>query len=197
MNQLLLNGNSIQFPLDQQCQFSEMIRYLRGQIDPSSALISSVRIDGNEVPNTEDSALGSTPISHFERIEIFTSHPKQVVQDTLQDLIEFSQVLEGMAAQAAGRTSDVDFPVYFNRLLDGIGTFTEAVSSVKGVLKLGLFNSIQVLESQLLNILQNILIAHQQANSNELARLLSEELPANLKTWRETGLPSLIRSRDS
>ncbi len=197
MNQLLLNGNPINFPLSPESQFHEMLTYLKRQIDPNSALISSIRIDGNEIPNTEDQALGTTPVSHFELIEIFTTHPKEVADETLYDLIEFSKALENLATTAAQNVSKTDFMVHFNRLLEGITTFTEAVSGVKRVLKLGLFNSIQLLESNLLSILREVLQAHEQRNTIALAQLISEDLQENLRNWRNTGLPSLIRSRDS
>ncbi len=197
MNSIFLNGIQIHVPLSPDSHFHEIMSYLKGQIDPASALISCVRIDGNDVPNTDDSGLTSTPVSHLGSIEVFTSHPKEVADETLYDLVEFSKVLESFALSSAEQVSESDFPIHFNRLIEGISTFTEAISGVKRILRLGLFNSIQVLEADLFSILRDILKSQEAGQTKNLAQLLKEELPKNLKNWRERGLPSLIRSRDS
>lgn len=197
MNTILVNGNPIQIPFKTTVTFDEVMSYIKGQIDPNSALIASIRLDGTDVIDPEDQALAATPSSHFNQIEIFTLHPKDVAQETLSDLIEFSKILENLSIKAATRHQEQDFPVYFSQLIDGLNTFTEAVSGVKRILKLGLFNSIQSLESSLLVTLKKILATQEGAIDENLDQLLTEELPKNLKEWRETGLPSLIRSRDS
>ena len=197
MNPVLLNGIKIPVPFSGENQFHEVINYLKGQIDPGSALITSVKIDGSEIPNTEDHALGITPLSHFGLIEVFTSHPKEVADDTLQDLIEFSKILEDLSRDSAEHMNETEFPIYFDRLMDGIGTFTDAISGVKRILKLGLFNSIQALETELLASLREILKAKEKGEKELLSQLLNENLPRNFKNWRESGLPSLVRSRDS
>ena len=197
MNSVFLNGNPVQVPLIPESSFCEVLSFLNQQIDPQVALISTVRIDGIEVPNTEDRDLAATPVSHFGKIEIFTSHPKEIADETLHDLIEFSKFLQSFSQSSAEQIHETDFFVQFDRLIDGISTFTEAISSVKRILKLGLFNSIQNLEIELLAILTEI-STHREANNREaLYSLLNEQLPSHLQKWREQGLPSLIRSRDS
>jgi hypothetical protein len=197
MNQILLNGNKVKTPTSGNTPFSELMRFLKSQIDSNLALITRVKIDGNDIPNTEDEALASTPLGHFEHIEIFTSHPKEVADETLHDLMTFAQVLEDLCQHCAAQTEEAPFAHQFGRLIDGITTFTDAVSGVKQILKLGLFNSIQMLETELLTILREILQAKEKKDMPTLSNLLAEKLPLNLRKWRETGLPSLIRSRDS
>ena len=197
MNPIYLNGIQVTVTIAPDCCFHELLNYLKGQIDPGSALITSVRINGNEVPNTEEQSIASTPVAHLDLIEVFTSHPKEVADETLYDLVEFSKILENLSITSATQISQVEFQTQFNRLIDGIGTFTEAVSGVKRILKLGLFNSIQALEVNLLNTLRDILKAKEHRQTEYLTQLLSVDLPENLRNWRESGLPSLIRSRDS
>jgi hypothetical protein len=197
MNPILLNGQPVMIPTEQSERFRDVFTYLKNNMDSNTALISAVKIDGVEVPNTEDEILAQTPLSHFKRIEFFTSHPKEVADETLQDLLAFSSSLEDQATFAAEQIADRDFPHHFNRLIDGVTTFTEAVSGVKRILKLGLFNSIQALEAELLRVLRDILAAHENRQMDTISQLLKADLPENLKKWRENGLPDLIRSRDS
>jgi hypothetical protein len=197
MNPIYLNGIKVPITLPNDCQFHEVMKYLSEKIDPQTALITSVKINGNEVSNTEDGAVASTPWVHLDLVEVFTSHPKELANETLYNLVEFSKFLETQATTTADCVAGEEFQINFNRLIDGISTFTEAISEVKRVLKLGLFNSIQNLESELLEILKTILKNKELDQTEPLIQLLREDLVKNIIQWREAGLPSLIRSRDS
>ena len=68
MNPIYLNGIKVPITLPNDCQFHEVMKYLSEKIDPQTALITSVKINGNEVSNTEDGAVASTPWVHLDLV---------------------------------------------------------------------------------------------------------------------------------
>ncbi len=123
-------------------------------------------------------------------------NPRELADDTLQSLLQFSETLEELSILCSNCVGQPDFYRHFTRLIEGIGTFTDGIVGVKRILNLGLFNGIQLLEMNLLTILKDILTAQEESQLDHMTQLLREPLSNNLREWRENGLPALIRSRD-
>ncbi len=133
----------------------------------------------------------------FKEPEVTTQHPREMAHETLQDLIEFSIVLEKLSRNTAQRANEPDFLENLIHLIDEISTFTEAIIHARITLKMGLIRSVSLLEADLLSILKDLL--HGQATGQKvyIISLLNEYLPTNFEQWRTQGIPELIRSRDS
>jgi len=124
-------------------------------------------------------------------------HPKDIAEETLRSLIEFSHLLENLCQTSAAALPGPDFPAAFTRLVDGLTTFAEGITDIKRALKIGLLQPVNILEADLVSILQDICISQEKGQEDYMVELLEKHLPLNLKQWRETGIPSLIRARDS
>jgi hypothetical protein len=197
MNYLSVDGVELIVPMEPETTFQTLIQYLRESLITERALISSVKVDGIEVTGQYEQQIGTTPISALKSIEISTSHPRELADDTLQHLMEYSLILENLSRSSSELIQDIRFHSSFARLLEGISTFTEAVSHVKVLMKIGLLQPIDLLEADLLSILKDLLNGQQQGQTEYVVSLLKEHLPTNLKQWRESGIPILIRARDS
>jgi hypothetical protein len=196
MNYLSIDGVELALELSQETSLNETIRYLKESLVSERALISLIRINGNDVIDPATSEIGSSPISQLNSIEIFTSHPRELADETLQHLAEYSHILENLSRTCGELAEDPSFHGSFVRLIEGITTFTEAIAEVKKILKASLLQSVNVLEADLLSILKDILMSQQQKQTQYMTDLLKLHLPENLKQWRETGIPDLIHLQD-
>lgn len=196
MSHLSVNGIELRLPLSPDASFQELINYLRRSLVTERTLISSVKVNGAEIAGIDDSQWANTPISQISSVEILTSHPKEIADDTLQNLSEFSLFLENLSRRTAEASLQPEFLKDFAKLVDGIGTFTEAVTEVKRILKLGALPSVAVVEADLLSILKDLLASQQKQEYTYMAELLENHLPPNLQQWRESALPAIARSRD-
>lgn len=196
MNYLAIDGVELTLELSQETSLNETIRYLKESLVSERSLISLIRINGSDVVDPSVPEIGKTPISQLRSIEIFTSHPKELADETLQHISEYSIILENLSRSCGELTQDPNFHGNFIRLIEGITTFTEAISEVKKILKAVSLQSVNVLEADLLSILKDVLMSQQQNQIQYLTDLLKLHLPENLKQWRESGIPDLIHLQD-
>ncbi len=178
--------------------FGELLHAVREQFDSRESCISSIRVDGRELTENEEMAFALLPLSEVRSLEIATAHPREIAEETLQNLLVFTDHLTrlsrdcGQAFLAQGHPSRE-----LAKLMDGIEMFLEALNNVRQILRVGMANSIDLLEADLTSIMKDMLDTYQQGQIGYVAELLCQHLPANLEDWKNDGLPSLIRSRDS
>lgn len=197
MNLLSVNGIQTPLPVAPESPFQELIHYLRNNLTTESALITSVRVNGTELNDLEEEKLAAVPISSLESIEIFTLHPREIAQETLTDLLTFTNALETLSQDTSKLcNSKVEFIQSLTQLLDGISAFTEGLTHSKRVLKLQASQNFRIAEADLLSILKDLLAYHEKGQVDYMAELLDRHLPENFREWRTQILPELIRSRD-
>lgn len=199
MNQVIVNGVTKDMPLNSSWMVMEALDFIKRKITSESVLISSIKLDGREL--LVDENLSASPLSAVGKIEIETSHPREVVDDTIQYLIVFAgqvSMLSRDVAECVRTNAPVErVEPIFVKLVDGIRTFVEAVAAIKKVLKLGNHQHLGVLEADLASILSDLLEAR-RANDNEYAyALMHKYLPENFEQWISSGLNGLMRVRDS
>ena len=137
--------------------------------------------------------------SEIESIDL-VNDPKSIAIETLCTLQLFLDNLIGLCARImeekrAGETSKLE--ASYERLLEGISTVMESILTARGVLRIGLHATVNLVEAELLSILKDLLEASEQGNIEYRDELISTHLPQNLKEWREEGIPEMIRCRDS
>lgn len=196
MNYISLDGIEMNVPMSQESSFQELIQFFKETLVAEKSLISRIKVNGTEVSDPYREEIAQTPISTLQTIEIYTSHPKELADETLQHLLEYTHVLESLCQSSAENVNVPEFHNYFLRLVEGISTFTEAVTEVKKLLRVTTLQSINVLEMDLLSILRDVLESREKNETIYLQELLSQHLCKNLKDWREQGIPDLIRLRD-
>lgn len=197
MNQILVNGIEMEIPVQESAQFQELIAYLRSNLNTETQLISSVHVNGSELTEPAEEQLASVPLTDIRSVEIFTTQPKELADQTLRDLLPFTVALERLSI-ATSQVGEVhEFYIQFTQLIEGIGTFTEAILNARRILRVGIMPSVNLLEADLLSILKDLLQYQEKGETQYMAELLGQHLPLNLQQWREQGIPDLMRSRDS
>ena len=156
-----------------------------------------IRINGLEISSGDEIALGAVPVSSLETVEVSTSSPREFAEETLQNLLQFSSHIEALSVKTAELAWDPSYHESLKTLIENVQTFTEAVTQVKQILRVGILQSVNILEADLLSIFRDILHYQHAGNTQYVADLLRFHLPANIAQWRTEGLPDLIRSRDS
>lgn len=169
----------------------DLIDQIRRTYTTENSLISAILINGVELNEKDEQLIGDVPLSALRTVEVFTAHPKEIAEETLQSLVEFTKHLEDLCARV-GTSPDI-----LPRVADGITTFIDALDNVKQILRIGILPSVQVLEADLASILKDILEFQQRKEMGSVAAIVKDALVGNLALWRTEGLPNLIRSRDS
>src|SRR5437868_2572261 len=113
MNHYLVNG--IEKDLAETVQnLSELIHQIRKAHTTETTLISSILVNGIEINEQEEHLIGNVPVSSLRSLEIFTAHPKEIAEETLQSLVEFTKHLEEMCERVG------EFPNKLPALADGV-----------------------------------------------------------------------------
>jgi len=198
MNHLLVNGKPIDYAASQDTPIQELMERIRHDFNSDASVISSIRIDGNEVDEEREEAISTLKVADIDSIEILTAHPRELAEETLQSLMEFTSHLELLSKNAGAKLVAGHAPRHeFLRLLDGVQTFTEALLQAKQILHVGLLEPVNLLEADLTSILKDLIQFTESGQKEYVIDLLQTHLPLNLEDWRREGIPTLIRSRDS
>ena len=198
MSLFLVNGVQLNVPLAPETPFQDLLSYLKKSFAPENVLISSLKVNGAEITEPEEKALADIPFSQLKSIEVFTAHPREIADETLQGLLKFSDVLQKLCVRTGQNPSDPRFYNDFSKLLDGITTLTEGITCVKNIMKLeeGSVPALDALEDDLLAILKDLMKHQEQRKADQISVVLRERLSENLVNWKEVAIPALIRSRD-
>ncbi len=193
-----VNGIQKDTPLNADRSLGDMLSLLRQRYNSDTSCISSIRIDDQEISEREEAAYSLLPLGDLQKIEITTVHPRELAEETLQSLITFTDHLARLSIEAGERFKKGEHPSFeLAKLFDGMQTFSDAFENSKQVIKPGHIESVHVLEVDLLSLMQDTIDAYHENNHAYLAELLEKHLPENLARWRDNGIPSIIRSRDS
>jgi hypothetical protein len=197
MNSFSVNGVSREAPIGDENSFKDLFDYLQSRLNSENEIISSIKVDGIELDEEYRSVLSNIPLSRLDTVEVTVVHPRELAEDTLQTLFPFLSGLSGLSGHVATlEISTPEFKVQFEKLLDGIDTFAQALASVRYALRITSLQSMSVLEADLAFILQHVYEAKQAGNADEIQNLLAKQLPAHLDEWLRVGLPDLVRCRD-
>jgi hypothetical protein len=190
VNLFSINGTRVQAPMGLETRFEDLMTYLHKTLVSDTSLITSIRVNGTEIGPTEEADLAGKPLSALESIEVVCVHPREIAEETLQTLRLLLPTLAQMSRKAS---SDADV----RKLVDGLETLADAVSSTRAILRIGKLDRVDALEMDLLSILKDLLEAQKQGDGAYRAELLLHHLPSNLEAWAASGIPDMIRARDS
>jgi hypothetical protein len=197
MKHILINGVEVDVPIENS-NLHELIQKIRNDFSNESSLISSIRINGIEIDAQDETVIGRVPVTELKSIEVFTAHPREIAEETLQSLIEFASHLEALCKSAASLLLQTPPKTdQLPKLADGITTFIDALANVKTILHVGAMNKVQVLEADLLSILKDMLDFQRKSEFHFVGSVVKDALVPNLEQWRTDGIPALIRLRDS
>jgi hypothetical protein len=198
MIHFLINGVEVAIPDTTSGSVREVIQTIRTNYSTDTALISSIRINGVEIDAQDESLIGTIPVTELKSLEVFTAHPREIAEETLQSLVEFSTHLEQLCAETSKQLlASPPNTAMLPRVADGITTFIDALANVKTILHVGAMPKVQILEADLLSILKDMFEYQRQSEFHFVGQVLQDALITNLIQWRTDGIPTLIRLRDS
>lgn len=223
MKSLSINGVVKSSSLNENNSLHHLLDDLRQTYVSESNVITMIRIDGKDLDESGEKEFSEVPLSAFDAIEVFTMHPREIAEQTLQHLLEFTYHLERYCQNAAeavthyhlNNKDDKKTKTFseITALVDGVSTFIDSLFYVKRILRIGLnehdiarFNAsptqsimglLALLETDLLEILKETLEFLQKDELLNVAEMLQGHLSSNIIEWREKGIPAIIRSRDT
>ncbi len=197
MTDFKINGMEREAPVALDENFEVLIQFVHENLVSETSLISSVKVNGVEISDSDEKALSSVPLSEIDSVEIDFAHPREVAEETLQTLKLFTDQLISLSQRIAGDLGSKQADQEFQNLIDGIQTFSDTIVHVRRILRIGLLGTVNVLEADLVSILKDLLQTHHSKDLTYRTALLHEHLPTNLTQWRDEGIPAMIRSRDS
>ena len=195
MNHFVINGIEKPAPISPDSKFQDLVKYINQKMVNDRNLVSSLKVNGVEVTETDENALGGVRISDIESVEVNFTSPRELAEETLQILVAFTYRLSELSAEVA--VAGTPDEKQFQKLINGLQTLIEVISTVKQVLRVGLLQPVNLLQADLLSIVKDMVDARESKDGLYLRDLLTIHLPENLKNWQETGVPALIRARDS
>ncbi|MBL7715657.1 MAG: hypothetical protein JNL01_09335 [Bdellovibrionales bacterium] len=204
MNHFSVNGNEVTLPesSDQsQMVFEQLMNRIQKEFVNDLSLISSISVDGKQISIDEETAMAKRPLSEIERVEVLTAHPRELAQETLQTLIPYVSQLKQLSEAIGERLwSGEDIQSEFKSLIEGLEVVADSIASAKHILRIGQNPTTEILEKDLASLLKDLFETMQTSGEETLAfkvEILRRHLPMNLEDWAASGIPALIRSRDS
>jgi hypothetical protein len=226
MSQFTVNGKEVALNIPPQTPLKEVIDHLLKKMTNDQTAISSIRVNGmelgTELTPIQERDYGSIPIADLETIDVVTTFSRELIDDTLHHLLQYSTFLANLSTSAsslvgpASLAQQKEFHLSFRELVDGVTTFSDGISSIRQMLqisdqsKAGL--RISELELELLNLLRGLFSAYRMsaeekatqphsaggvenelsASCETICQILKERLPTHLTAWRNEGIPAMI-----
>ena len=197
MTNFRINGVERNAPVGSDQNFDALIGFVHTNMVNDTSLIASVRVNGVEISENEEKALATIPLAELESVEINFIHPRELAEETLQTLRTYTDSLADLSKRIAREYGSAEANQDYTRLIEGIQTMADTVIHVRKVLRIGILPIVNVLEVDLLSILKDLVETHGAKDPTYRIQLLEDHLPTNLTQWRDTGIPEMIRCRDS
>lgn len=195
ISQIKVNGSQITLPEIEDLSFSDVIQYVEKTLLSDQSMIASIKIDGIELTDEERTEIAEVPITSLGELEVFTAHPREIADETLQSLIPFTEGLAELAKKLGG--DPVLNETEFRRFLDGIELMTEAVSTVKRAMHVEALTELTALEDDLAANLAKLFEARTSKNVIATAEILRGALADTVAQWAAIGIPALMTCRDN
>ncbi len=198
MKTILINGTQTSIETSQ-VPLEVVLQEINKSGAPNMVAVSNVKIDGKDI-DEDQQAIFQTNIDSLDEIEIFTSNPADLAQETLSTLeLYVDRIMQNIerASQAYTAKNFVTADSYFARCVDGLDLFVQTIGSIKMALRTGLNSKIGLTEATLVSIMNDLLEAKRQNNYVLLADLLEKDLLENLKEWKEVIFPIFINWKTS
>lgn len=193
---VFVNGVPQHIQLEQQATFRDVLDVLYQTFRSDDALISSLKVDGIELSDQDENAMGALPVNEIKSIEIVTTHPNQFIEETLQTLRIYAERLKDQCFETADAVEVQDMDRSMVNLLDGLQVMVDTLSHVKQILKLASDPKINLLETDLLSTLQDLLEARQRGEVEYVRTVIRTHLVECVQEWVDDGIPTLLKARD-
>lgn len=173
-------------------RFSDFLKDLNQSLRSSEQVISSIKVDGKEISDSDEVRLKEATIGNVGDVEIFTSSPAELAHETLATLdLYIAKVSESLkkAADSYKVKNYLAADAYFVRAVDSLDLFVQTIGGIKLALRIGLHTKIALVEASLISTMNDLLNAKRENNYVFLAELLENDLINNLNEWRDDIFP--------
>ena len=197
MKTIRINGVEQNVPANAKI-FDDFIKDLTKSLSTERKVIASIRIDGQEISETDELQFGSMPLNEMGSIEVDTASPADLAYQTLTTLEQYVDRLVASIERAAlhYKTKNlVSGDAYFAKSIDGLDLFVQTIGGVKLALRVGLNTTVALAEADLASIMNDLLDAKRQNNYVYMSELLETALVKNMVEWREKVFPLLRNFR--
>ncbi len=190
MNLFSLNGEKIETGLAQNENFESLLRYIYESLTGPNRVVSSIRVNGIDLNEDEENSLAAVALQDLDSVEVILKDAKEVTEETLQSLRELLRQMVPLCVSCTTMTE-------LRRILDGMEMMVESIAHVKTAMKVEKIDFLEARETELLEMLRELLATMTPDQPEARHILLSQKLPVHLLGWIEDAIPRLIRYRDS
>lgn len=172
--------------------FNDFLKTLNEGLNENRQVISSIRINGLEITEKDESVLRTAPIESIGNVEITIANPADLAYETLNTLEQYIDRLVASVDRASTHYSAknlISGDAYFAKSIDGLDLFVQTIGSIKLALRIGLNPKVALTEATLVSIMNDLLEAKRQNNYVFLAELLNKDLADNLNEWKTEIFP--------
>lgn len=176
--------------------FEDFVRGLNQTLGAERRVISSIRVNGKELSESDEAGINSMTLDQIGQIEVETASPADLAYQTLSTLEAYLEKLImsiERSAESYRAKNLVAGDAYFAKAIDGLDLFVQTIGGVKLALRIGLNTRLALAEAELISVMNDLLDAKRQNNYIFMADLLDKELAANLVEWKTQIFP-LIRT---
>lgn len=187
----LLNGIEKNFPATSGASVYSLFQYLYEFCSTESEVISSIKINGQEMAGKNEDELKHVFLDQVTRIEVLTDSSERVMEKTLDSLSQFLENLIQICGSAKESPGKGELYPLLGKIVEGIDLLSDTTSTVKASLRKGLDQKIRFLEIDLISIMRDLLDASQRSETEFVKELIHNDLQDNLNRWKNEGIPSL------
>lgn len=199
MKTIIVNGIEHQVEHDN-IPLDSLLQQINKDLSSSRQVVSNIRINGEELTEEMQGVLSSTDVGSLGAIEVFTSNPAELANETLTTLEIFLERLLGYISASANAYKTKNLIAgddYFLKTIDGLDLFVQTINGVKLALRISLQPKIALAEATLVSIMGDLLEAKKQTNLFVIAELMENDLTQNLIEWRDDVFPILKNWKSS
>ena len=178
----------------------DYLNELTNQLSSNSEVIASIKVNGHEISETEESELRKKTLSNIDEIEVITSNPKDLAYETLLTLEQYIDKMAQTVRSASQYYQDKNYVLgdqLFAKSIDSLDLFVQTIGGIKLALKIGLHPELALVEADLVGIMNEILSAKRSNNYIYISELLTQDLVQNLESWKNEVFPFLRRFRNN
>jgi hypothetical protein len=198
MKNFMINGEPQNFATDA-VDFGEFIQHINRDYCQKKKVISSIKIDGKELTESDESFLEKMPLSSIDTIEVDIANPADLTGSALDTLTLYVDRLIETLQKSAKSYSEKNLIAgdhFFAKSVDSLDLFIQTVSAIKVSVGIKLNTKVAIAEASLVSTVNDLLTAKRQNNLVFLAELLEKDLVENLNEWKFEVFP-ILRSFNS
>jgi len=199
MESIKLNGTELNVNEIESKSIDELLHHIYLNFNTSHHLVSSIKIDGEEIFDIPSTNIKRKPIDQIEMVEVKTNHIREILNETLEDLLSYTDSIISLSRSIYTQKNNFERAMKFDRLIEWLQVFVDSVCTIKSKtpLKGEKLITITELECHLRDEIQALSHAKSNDDDRTCEIILSEKVPFIFEGWRDLGIPTLMAAWDN